>query len=165
MEDSGGEESEQAPSAVRQDSLRPPSGWQAASSGIPKVSDLSLGRKPSSPWDFRPWPYSAVAEWDASLPLDWSADPFEDVHWQLHLHSWRSMEHWLHEYRRTGDAAHLVIPIEIALDWHRFHIEEGRTSALQWYDHATGVRASRLGFSSISYCPTRSSLATTISLD
>ncbi len=142
--DSEGEESEQAPSAVPQDSLRPPSGWGAASSGIPKVSDLSLGRKPGSPWDFRP--YSAVAEWDASLPLDWSADPFQDVHWQLHLHSWRGMEYWLHEYRRTGDAAHLVIPIEIALDWHRFHIEEGRTSALQWYDHATGVRASRLGF-------------------
>ena len=142
--DSGGEDTEQAPSPVPQDSLSPPSGWQVASSGIPKVSELSLGRKPDSPWNF--WPRNDVPVWDSSLPLDWSANPFDDLNWQYHLHSWRSMEYWLHEYRRTGDAAHLVIPIEIALDWHRFHIDEGRTSAFQWYDHATGVRASRLGF-------------------
>ena len=56
------------------------------------------------------------------------------------------MEYWLQEYRRDGDLAQLLVPIAIALDWHSFHIEEGRTSPLQWYDHATGVRASRLGF-------------------
>ena len=56
------------------------------------------------------------------------------------------MEHWLHEYRLDGDAVQLLVPIEIALDWHRFHVEEGRTSAFQWYDHSTGLRASRLAF-------------------
>ena len=142
--DSGGEDTEQAPSPVPQDPLRPPSGWQVASSGIPKVNELSLGRKPDSPWNF--WPRNDVPVWDASLPLDWSADPFDDLNWQYQPHSCRNMEYWLHEYRRTDDAAHLVTPIEIALDWHRFHIDAGRTSAFQWYDHATGLRASRLGF-------------------
>ena len=56
------------------------------------------------------------------------------------------MEHWLYEYRQSGDVVHLRVPIEIALDWHRFHIEENRKSKFQWYDHATGVRAARLGF-------------------
>ncbi len=142
--DSGAEDSKQGTKAVPQDSLRPPLGWQVPLSGVPSVSELSLGRRPSTPWGFRP--HSDVAEWDAALPLDWSADPFEDIHWQHHLHSWRSMEYWLHEYRRDGDVAHLRIPIGIALDWHRFHIEERQASALQWDDHATGVRASRLSF-------------------
>ena len=84
--------------------------------------------------------------WEFSLPLDWSVDPFEDRNWEHHLHSWRNMEYWLHQYRREGDIASLLIPIEIVLDWHRFHVEEGRTSEFQWYDHSTGVRASRLAF-------------------
>lgn len=142
--DTSAEETRQAPTALPKDSLRPPSSWQILSSGVPKVAELSLGRKPDSPWEFRP--RDDVSKWDASLPLDWSVDPFEDINWQYHLHSWRSMEHWLYEYRQSGDLAHLLIPIEIALDWHRFHIEEGRMSKFQWYDHATGVRAARLGF-------------------
>ena len=110
----------------------------------PAVTELSLGRKPESPWTFRP--RSDLPAWEFSLPMDWSVDPFEDRSWQHHLHSWRPMEHWLHEYRLDGDAVQLLVPIEIALDWHRFHVEEGRTSAFQWYDHSTGLRASRLAF-------------------
>ena len=56
------------------------------------------------------------------------------------------MDYWMHEYEGDGSPAHLEAPIEIALDWYRFHVEEGKTSALQWYDHSTGVRASRLAF-------------------
>ena len=126
------------------DSLRPPPGWQKPSGGSPKVTELELGRKPEFPWTFRP--RSDLAALEASLPLDWAVDPFEDLNWQYHLHSWRMMEHWLHEYRRTGDANELTVPIKIALDWYRFHVEEGRTSDLEWYDHSTGVRASRLAF-------------------
>ena len=110
----------------------------------PDVTELSLGRKPGAPWVFRP--RNDVPDWDTSLPIDWSADPFEDRSWQHHLHSWRPMEYWLHEYRRDGEVAQLLAPIEIALDWHLFHVEEGRTSAFQWYDHSTGLRASRLAF-------------------
>lgn len=110
----------------------------------PDVTELSLGRNPGAPWVFRP--RSDVPDWDTSLPIDWSADPFHDINWQYHLHSWRSMDYWLYEYRQDGDAAHMLAPVQIALDWHRFHIEEERKSAFQWYDHSTGVRASRLAF-------------------
>ena len=110
----------------------------------PKVTELSLDRKPESPWTFRP--RSDVPDWDTSLPIDWSADPFGDLNWQHQLHSWRSMEHWLYEYRQDGDAAHMLAPVQIALDWHRFHIEDQRKSTFQWYDHSTGIRASRLAF-------------------
>ena len=108
------------------------------------MTELSLDRRPEAPWTFRP--REDVPAWDISLPLDWSADPFEDSNWQHGLHSWRPMEYWLYAYRRDRDVAELLAPIRIALDWYRFHIEEGRTSDFQWYDHSTGIRASRLAF-------------------
>ena len=110
----------------------------------PRVTELNLNRKPESPWDFKP--REDLPAWDVSLPMDWSADPFEDLNWQHRLHSWSDMDYWLYEYRRSGDAAQLLAPVDIALDWHRFHVEEGHRSAFQWYDHSTGVRASRLAF-------------------
>ena len=134
----------QAPTANSQDPIRPPASWQVQTNGGPKVTELSLGRKPGGPWKFQP--RNDKPEWDASLPTDWSADPFEDLNWRYHLHSWRSMEYWLNEFLRTNDVDLLLSPIDIALDWHLYHIEEGRNSLLQWYDHATGVRASRLAF-------------------
>ena len=134
----------QTPTANSQDPIRPPASWQAQTDGGTRVTELTLGRKPSGPWKFQP--RFDDPEWDASLPTDWSADPFEDLNWQHHLHSWRSMEYWLNEFLQTNDVDLLLNPLEIALDWHRFHIEEGRTSHLQWYDDATGVRASRLAF-------------------
>ena len=134
----------QAPTPPPQDSLWPPPSWQNRSGPAPKVTELSLGRKTASPWDFRP--RKDIPAWDASLPIDWSVDPFEDRSWQHHLHAWRNMEHWLYEFRQDGDAAHLLAPVEIALDWHQFHVEEGRKSGFQWYDHSAGIRASRLAF-------------------
>ena len=143
-DDNSGKTSQRAPTSFRQDSLRPPADWQSPLDGAPKVTELSLGRRPGSPWVYRP--RNDLPDWEFSLPLDWSVDPFEDRSWQHHLHSWRTMEHWLHEYRRDGNVDHLTVPIAIALDWHRFHVEEDRTSDFQWYDHSTGLRASRLAF-------------------
>ena len=111
---------------------------------VPKVTELSLSRSPGAPWIFRP--RNDLPVWQFSVPIDWSADPFEDLNWQYHLHAWRTMDYWLHQYRADGDVATLTVPLDIALDWHRFHIEEGRSSDLQWYDQSTGVRASRLAF-------------------
>ena len=132
------------PPPPKQDSLWPPSSWQIQPENTPKVTELYVGRKPESPWIFRPRTVSPA--WDSSLPIDWSADPFQDINWQHRLHSWSSMDYWMHEYEEDGGAAHLEDPIDIALDWYRFHVVEGKTSALQWYDHSTGVRASRLAF-------------------
>ena len=138
----------QTPTPALQEPLRPPapdsSSPQSWSGPAPKVAELSLGRKPESPWVFRP--RNDLPDWVFSIPLDWSVDPFKDRSWQHHLHSWRAMEFWLHEYRRDGDVSQLRVPVEIALDWHRFHVEEGRRTDFQWYDHSTGLRASRLAF-------------------
>ena len=148
IQDTDSERNRKAPDQVSaslsQDPLRPPPSWQNLSGGGPNVTELDLGRKPELPLGFRP--RKDVPAWDVSLPIVWSADPFEDLSWQHHLHSWRPMEYWLHEYRQDGDIGQLQTPIEIALDWHRFHVEERRTSDFQWYDHSTGVRASRLAF-------------------
>ena len=143
-----GETARQPSASSLQEPLRPPapdsSSPQSLSGPGPKVAELSLGRKPESPWVFRP--RNDLPDWAFSIPLDWSVDPFKDRSWQHHLHSWRAMEFWLHEYRRDGDVSQLRVPVEIALDWHRFHVEEGRRTDFQWYDHSTGLRAFRLAF-------------------
>ena len=113
-----------------------------SSPGI-RITELSLHGRPASPFGFQP--RSDVPVWDASLPLDWAADPFSDRNWQFRLHAWATTEYWLYIYR-DGDARGLEEMLAIALDWKRFHIDESRESAFQWYDLATGIRASRLAF-------------------
>ena len=128
-----------------------PSGWIPTgvlrpdnySSPAVQVSELSLHGRPASPYGFQPRP--DVPVWDSSLPLDWDADPFADRNWQFQLHAWGITEYWLYAYQ-DGDARALPEILAIALDWKRFHIDENRKSAFQWYDLATGIRASRLAF-------------------
>ena len=67
----------QTPTANSHDPIRPPASWQVQTNGGPTVTELSLGRKPGGPWKFQP--RNDKPEWDASLPTDWSADPFEDL--------------------------------------------------------------------------------------
>ena len=107
-------------------------------------SGLALGRKSDSPTNFRP--RRDVQGWDAALPIDWSADPFDDRNWQYQLHAWRVMEYQLYEYRDTEDPVWLREVIEIALDWARYHVELGNTEKFSWYDMAAGIRAARLAF-------------------
>ena len=107
-------------------------------------SGLALGRKSVSPTSFRP--RRDVQEWDASLPIDWSADPFGDPNWQYQLHAWRVMAYQLYEYRDTEDPAWLREAIEIALDWAHYHVDLGRSEKFSWYDMAAGIRAARLAF-------------------
>ncbi len=125
--------------AVRNDVLRP----DRYSSPDIGVTELSLHARPAAPFSFRPRPDLPV--WDSSLPMDWAADPFSDRNWQFQLHAWVTMDYWLYAYQ-DGDVRALEEVAAIALDWERFHIEERRKSALQWYDMAVGVRASRLAF-------------------
>ena len=107
-------------------------------------SGLALGRKSVSPTSFRP--RRDVQVWDASLPIDWGADPFHDPNWQYQLHAWRVMEYQLYEYRDTEDPAWLREAIEIALDWAHYHVDLGRSEKFSWYDMAAGIRAARLAF-------------------
>ena len=120
--------------------LRPPS-YEPADIAF---SGLSLGRKPEAPTSFRP--RLDLEAWDASLPIDWGADPFRDPNWQFQLHAWRVMEFQLHEYRDSGAPVWLRQAIAIALDWAHYHVDLGRNEKFSWYDMSAGIRAARLAF-------------------
>ena len=108
------------------------------------ISELSLGRKSESPTIFRP--RRDLQAWDASLPIDWSADPFSDPNWQFQFHAWRVMEFQLYEYRDTEDSMWLREAIEVALDWAHYHVDLGHDAEFSWYDMSAGIRAARLAF-------------------
>ena len=110
-----------------------------------EFSELRLNfRLADSPNHFQP--RRDVPTWNASLPIYWSADPFEDRNWQFQLHAWRVMDFHLNQYRKTKDATWLKDAAEIVLDWDCYHLGLGDSSAFAWYDMATGLRASRLAF-------------------
>ena len=91
-------------------------------------------------------PRRDVPTWNASLPIYWSADPFEDRNWQFQLHAWRVMDFHLNQYRETDDATWLQGAVEIALDWDCYHVGLGDGSAYVWHDMAAGLRSFRLAF-------------------
>lgn len=77
-------------------------------------------------------------------PIDWDMDPFKDANWRFQLSAWRMLNPvWSKWYGK--DWARLeeeVLPwIE---DWSRYHLDEKRVSAFEWYDMATGLRAQNL---------------------
>lgn len=120
--------------------LRPPAYEKRGIS----LREPGTGARPEAPYGFKP--RKDLPAWDASLPIDWTADPFKDRNWRFQLHAWRSMDYWLGEFDDRGDPAVLKNAVAIALDWERFNIEEGRESTYTWYDMATGIRASVLAF-------------------
>lgn len=130
------------PQHAHLEQVRPP---DYPETGVIDISHISLRSKPKSPGRFQP--RKDLPPWNASIPIDWAADPFKDRNWQFHLHSWGNMEYWLHEFKRDMDASYLISAVAIALDWGRFHIgQKKKNSPFQWHDHATANRASRLAF-------------------
>lgn len=105
---------------------------------------LSLGRRSEAPPAFAP--RADLPAWDASLPIDWSADPFSDRNWRFQLHAWRVMDSWLRDVAARPEETSLRGALEIALDWARFTVEEGQETDSTWDDMATGIRAARLAF-------------------
>lgn len=89
-------------------------------------------------------PRKDVAAVHLVLPLDWDMDPFKDANWRFQLSAWRMLNPiWSKWYGK--DWARLkeeVLPwVE---DWSRYHLDEKRVSAFEWYDMATGLRAQNL---------------------
>lgn len=82
--------------------------------------------------------------WPLALPLDWSADPFANANWCFQLHAWRMTDPILQEYFDRGGDAQLREAFAFALDWHRFHLREGKEAGFSWNDMATGIRAMRI---------------------
>lgn len=91
-------------------------------------------------------PRGDVPPVELELPLDWSIDPFKDRNWNAQLHMWRLGDWELHEGERLKDPARLAFFVRIMLDWHRYHLIEGRDSIYAWQDMMVGIRAMKLAY-------------------
>lgn len=91
-------------------------------------------------------PRSDVAAVELALPLDWTIDPFKDRNWNAQLHMWRLADFELFDAERGGEWAKLRAFTRVMLDWHRFHLVEGRPSIYAWQDMMVGIRAMKLAY-------------------
>lgn len=82
--------------------------------------------------------------WPLELPLDWNADPFHNVNWQFQLHALRMIDPLLSSFFNTGNEEHLREAFTYVRDWFRYHYEEHKSSRMEWYDMAAGIRAMKL---------------------
>ncbi len=89
-------------------------------------------------------PREDTQHWPFVTPIDWSANPFGDDNWQYQFHAWRMIDPLLHEFDQTGDATPLQEALEIAVDWHRFHVREERSAKYSWFDMSAGIRAIKI---------------------
>lgn len=79
-----------------------------------------------------------------AVPLDWTMDPFGDRNWRFHLQAWRFLTPaWKAYFDRDWSQLQAVV-LPFVLDWHRYHVTEGRASTFAWYDMAVGLRAQHL---------------------
>jgi hypothetical protein len=89
-------------------------------------------------------PRKDVAAVPLALPIDWDMDPFRDANWRFQLSAWRMLNPiWSKWYGKDWVRLKEEIMPWIE-DWGRYHLDEERTSAFEWYDMATGLRAQNL---------------------
>lgn len=89
-------------------------------------------------------PRMDVAALPLELPLDWNMDPFKDSNWRFQLSAWRMLNPiWSKWYGKDWQRLQQEVVPWID-DWSRYHLEEGKTSAFEWYDMAAGLRAQNL---------------------
>ncbi|RYZ03126.1 MAG: hypothetical protein EOO73_28880 [Myxococcales bacterium] len=84
--------------------------------------------------------------WKLEPPIAWDADPFKDRNWQFQLHSLAMVRPLLARYAATADSARYHQAVAFAVDWWRFHGEQGKQADYSWYDMATGKRATILAY-------------------
>ena len=94
--------------------------------------------------DFKP--RSDLPAWDLKLPLDWSADPFDDVNWRAQLHMLRMIDGALARHEKTHDPGSYREALAVVLDWWRYHQEAKAVPSLVWNAMTAGVRAARLAY-------------------
>jgi hypothetical protein len=112
-----------------------------------RPEDLNLrGQSYRAQWKAGFRPRKDLPPWPLTLPLDWDADPFEDLNWCSQLHQWRMVDPILQEYFNAGDAQLLREALRYALDWHRFHIIDRRETVRSWRSATVGLRALRIAF-------------------
>lgn len=77
-------------------------------------------------------------------PIDWNMDPFKDANWRFQLSAWRMLNPiWSKWYDKDWHRLTDEILPWVA-DWSRYHVDEQKASAFEWYDMATGLRAQNL---------------------
>lgn len=89
---------------------------------------------------------SKGAVWDFALPIDWAADPFDDLNWRYKLHSWAIIGPYLSAYEKNQDKAAFNRAVDIISDWQSFHQDAAQTTSVSWVDMVTGRRAARLAW-------------------
>jgi hypothetical protein len=96
------------------------------------------------PGYFKPRP--DLPAWPLKVPLDWSADPFNDGNWQAQLHALRMTNSPLSRYEKTGDSRHYREALAIVLDWWRYHQNKKRPPRIVWEAMRAGLRAVRVAY-------------------
>lgn len=91
-------------------------------------------------------PRADLDYWPIGLPLDWSADPYGDSNWMFQLQAWRILDPLIGAFESQPNGKFGDLALRYALDWAEFHLVRARTSALEWYDMSTGLRALKLAY-------------------
>lgn len=77
-------------------------------------------------------------------PIDWAMDPYHDRNWSFQLQAWRMLGPIWEEFYDRDWARLKAEVLPWILDWHRYHVAEGRESPFSWYDMSAGLRAQHL---------------------
>jgi len=97
-------------------------------------------------YSFIPAGRAALKPYPLAFPFDWSSDPHKDTNWCGQLHMWRMLDAHLYQHGRTMDPEWLQFPLEVIVDWHRFHHVDRRESIFSWTDMTVGLRAMKLAY-------------------
>lgn len=82
-----------------------------------------------------------------TLPVDWTADPYDNRSWRYRLHTFEFADVLCQIYRDDGDQRALRTACAIALDWVRSNPRNrSGISEFAWYDMAVGIRAAYFSF-------------------
>jgi len=92
-----------------------------------------------------------LPDWQYSLPLNWSEDPFNDLNWAFQLHAWRLMDPLLRGLepisgQREPQHAAFKLCVKIVADWWAYHNSTSEISSMAWNDMACGMRAAKLAY-------------------
>lgn len=78
--------------------------------------------------------------------IDWAADPHRDDNWRVQLNMLRLVDPLIHAHVAGIDKAALPRAIEVALDWHQFHLTPKASNPRAWGDLVTGLRTLRCAY-------------------
>lgn len=85
-------------------------------------------------------------EWAFTRPIDWAADPFDDLNWRLELNKLVMIDPYLTAYETSENKMAFRKAVKIVLDWQSFHQDNAKTTSVSWLDMVAGQRAARLAY-------------------